>query len=193
LWVQFHSVASLAPALLTLPIALLGISYLSLNGLPLFIDLHLSAGLALVFLAVLRFWSTLRRNFWCSLPPCSEQPLAIWSWEHEEAWLDGPLDRLIDAVERHAPACRIVVCDATIIWPTALRWPELAKYAAVVGPADALEAARAKLEPVLVRLACRNGDIVVLGSEYDRYTVAQAVSNAWATMRNENTLNPRGE
>jgi cytochrome b561 len=41
---------------------LLGISYVSLNGLPVFVDLHLAAGLALLFLAVLRYWSTLRRN-----------------------------------------------------------------------------------------------------------------------------------
>ena len=71
LWVQFKSVASLAPALFALPVALLGVSYLSLNGLPVFLDLHLAAGLALLFLAVLRAWSTLRRNHWCSLPPRS--------------------------------------------------------------------------------------------------------------------------
>ena len=69
LWVQFKSAASLAPALLALPAALLGISYLSLNGSPLFLDMHVAAGVALAFLAVLRVWSSLRRKYWCSLPP----------------------------------------------------------------------------------------------------------------------------
>ncbi|MBK6927233.1 MAG: CHASE2 domain-containing protein [Comamonadaceae bacterium] len=49
LWAQFKGLVSLAPALFALPAALLGISYLSLNGLPLFVDLHLAAGLALIF------------------------------------------------------------------------------------------------------------------------------------------------
>jgi adenylate cyclase len=185
LWVQFYSVASLAPALLALPITLLGISYLSLNGLPIFIDLHLSAGLALVFLAVLRFWSTLRRNYWCALPSAWAQAMAIWPCERENAWLDEPLDRLIDIVERYAPQCRIVVCDATIIWPTALRWPELVRYAAVVGPVDALHSARAQLEPRLMRIAQKCGDIVVLGHEYDRNSVAKAASDAWGSLRKQ--------
>jgi hypothetical protein len=103
--------------------------------------------------------------------------------ERNKAWLDAPLDRLIDALERHAPTCRMVVCDATIIWPTALRWPELARYAAVVGPADALFAAQERLSPVLLRLAQKSGDIVVLGRSYDRDSVASAASAAWSGLR----------
>ncbi len=193
LWVQFKSVASLAPALFALPVALLGISYLSLNGLPVFLDLHLAAGLALVFLAVLRAWSTLRRNYWCAPPPHTAEPLAIWPWERQSAWLEAPLDRLIDAVERHAPGCRIVVCDASVTWPAALRWPELARFAAVVGPEAALLAARGKLEPSLKRLAHRSNEPIVLDSHPDRENLAKSISWAWsamqktATSRDENT------
>ena len=80
LWVQFKSVSSLTPALVALPVALLGISYASLNGLPVFLDLHLAAGLALLFLAVLRYWNTLRRNHWCAPLATSVPQLAIWPW-----------------------------------------------------------------------------------------------------------------
>ena len=181
LWVQFNSVASLAPALFTLPAALLGVSYLSLNGLPIFIDLHLSAGLALVFLAVLRFWNGLRRIHWCS-PPSGAQQLAIWSWERKDAWLEGTLDRLIDVVERHAPQCRVVVCDSSVSWPATLRWPELARFAAVVGPKDALLAARGQLEPALARLAHRSGEPLLLDGPLSRDTLAREVFKAWAAL-----------
>ena len=183
LWVQFKSVASLAPALFALPVALLGVSYLSLNGLPIFLDLHLAAGLALLFLAVLRAWSTLRRNHWCSLPPRSHQPVALWVWQRSDAWLDGPLDRLIDTVERHAPGCRVVVCDASVVWPNTLRWPELARCAAVVGPMSELLAARVRLEPALRRLARRSSEPLQLDKHPNREQMAQAVFAAWATLQ----------
>ena len=191
LWVQFKSVASLAPALFALPIALLGLSYLSLNGLPVFVDLHLAAGLALIFLAVLRGWSSLRRNYWCSPPPPTPsdapQSFAIWPWERRAAWLDAPLDRLIDAVERHAPRCRLVVGDASATWPASLRWPELARFVAVVGPQDALLAARSKLAPSLKRLAGRSLDPLLLDSPPDRENLAHNVFLAWAALQKPET------
>jgi adenylate cyclase len=185
-WVQFKSVASLAPALFALPAALLALSYLSLNGWPFFLDLNLSAALALVFLALLRVWSTLRRNHWCALPETS-QPMAIWPWIRNEPWLDAPLDRLIDAVQRHAPACRIVVGDATVVWPAKLRWPELARCVAVVGPEVSLMQARRQLEPTLSRLAQRSGDVVVLDKSTDREKVANHVLQAWSTLQISDT------
>ncbi|MES2879957.1 MAG: CHASE2 domain-containing protein [Pseudomonadota bacterium] len=184
LWVQFRSVASLAPALLALPAALLGISYLSLNGLPVFLDLHLAAGLALLFLAVLRFWNTWRRDHWCSPPPPDTQPLAVWAWERSDAWLEDSLDRLIDVLERHAPTCRVVVCDARITWPATLRWPELARFAAVVGPHAAILAARPQLESALLRLAHRSGEPLLLEAAPDREKLAQGVFLAWSMLQN---------
>jgi adenylate cyclase len=187
LWVQFKGLVSLAPALFALPAGLLGISYLSLNGLPLFVDLHLAAGLALIFLAVLRFWNTLRRNHWCTLPNQAEQPLAIWAWERREAWIDDALDRLIDVIERHAPACRVVVCDASVVWPTTLRWPELARFAAIVGPRDVLLAARKQLEPAIRLLAHRSAEPLVLKSALDREKLAKSVFKAWSRLQNSDT------
>ncbi len=180
LWVQFKSAASLAPALLVLPAVLLGISYVSLNGTPVFVDLHLAAGLALLFLTVLRYWSTLRRNHWCSPLADSAQPIAIWPWEREGAWLEASLDRLIDAVERHAPTCRVVVCDAPA---SDLRWPELARFAAVVGPQVALLTARARLEPVLLRLAQRCGEPQLLPAPLARKEMAREILVAWAKLQ----------
>ena len=186
LWVQFKSVASLAPALLALPVALLGISYLSLNGSPVFLDLHVAAGVALAFLAVLRVWNSLRRKYWCSPPPDADglaQPLAIWAWERQGAWLETPLDRLIDAVERHAPRCRVVASDARVTWPSTLRWPELARFCAVVGPHDAVLAAQGALAPACTRLALRSGALVVVDFPADREKLANSVLAAWATLQ----------
>ena len=161
LWVQFKSAASLAPALLALPAALLGLSYLSLNGASIFVDLHLSAALALVFLAVLRFWNTLRRVHWCSAP--AAEPLMLWPLQGRDAWLEASLDRLIDAVERHAPQCRVVVCDSNVVWPATLRWPELACFAAIVGPAHAMPRAVSLLAPAIDHLLLCSAAPVVIG------------------------------
>ncbi len=192
-WVQFKSVASLAPALFALPAALLGLSYLSLNGLPFFLDLNLAAALALVFLTVLRVWSTLRRNHWCALPALSHrasESIAVWPWIRKEPWLDAPLDRLIDAVQRHAPDCRIVVGDATAVWPAKLRWPELARCVAVVGPQASLLKARSQLEPTLARLAERSGELIRLDKYPDRENLANRVLQAWSKLQNSDaTLN----
>ncbi len=182
LWAQFKDISSLDPALLVLPAVLLGISYLSLNGLPIFLDLHLPAALALLLLAVLRFWNNLRRNYWCS-PPCGHQPLAVWPWERRKAWLDGDLDRLIDAVERHAPSCRVVLCDASVAWPATLRWPELARYAAVVGPRDALLAVREPLSSALQGLADRHAEPLLLDSLQDREHLASTVFRGWTSLQ----------
>jgi CHASE2 domain-containing sensor protein len=186
LWVQFNSAASLASALLVLPAILVAISYVSLNGFPLFVDLHLAAGLALVFLAVLRYWSTLRRNHWCAPPLGVAQPMVMWLWERDDAWLEGSVDRLIDALERHAPTCRVVVCDTP---GSDLRWPELARYAAVVGTRAALLAARERLEPVLLRLAQRCGEPLPLDASLDRKQIARDVFSAWAMLQKQAARN----
>ena len=188
LWVQFRSVSSLAPALFVLPIALVGMSYLSLNGLAVFLDLHLAAALVLALLGVLRGWCAMRRNHWCSPPPYSDQPQAIWAWQRHQPWLDDALDRLIDQVERRAPHCRIVVCDASVSWPNALRWPELARFAAIVGPYSEMQAVRGKLEPALMRLAFRHAEpVLVIGktpgdSSPYRELLARQVFQSWANL-----------
>ena len=192
LWVQFKSAASLAPALLALPATLVGLSYVSLNAFPVFVDLHLSAALALLFLAVLRFWNTLRRVHWCSVPP--DGPLMLWPLQGREAWLEKSLDRLIDAVERHAPQCRVMVCDSNVVWPATLRWPELARFAALVGPAEELQHALPLLTPAVARWVQNSGALqaVTLPETMAerRLLLAQHAYQAWAELGVRQPITP---
>ena len=183
LWVQFKSIDSLAPALVALPLALLGLGYLSLNGTPIFLDLHLAAALALLFLAVLRYWNGLRQQYWRKPRPCPGAPMALWSIKGAQPWLGEPLDRLIDALERHAPDCRVVVADASVAWPGKLLWPELVCHAAVVGPAQQLQANRAALVALLgPRLRPGAGALMPLADNLARDKLTQACLAAWAAV-----------
>jgi hypothetical protein len=149
-WVQWRSLSSLDPLLLPLPIALLLISFASLHGLPIFLELQLVAGLALAFLAVLRYWTKLRRDHWCA-PPVEPLPegWALAAVRGREPWADQRLDQLIDVMERIAPDCRLVAGDATARWPSDLRWPEMALQTVIFGPADRLRAAVPELQQAL--------------------------------------------
>ncbi len=144
-WVQRHGVSSLDAALLLLPGALLGISYLSLNGSPVFLDLHLAAGIALLFIALLRVWNGWRRNFWCGELAPSAQPSGIMALRLALPAADVGLDALIRTLELHAPQCRVLGGDATATWPAQLRWPELHQAAAVAGPMQQLQHLRSNL------------------------------------------------
>jgi adenylate cyclase len=144
-WVQRNGISSLDAALLLLPGALLGISYLSLNGSPVFIDLHLAAGVALLFIALLRLWNGWRRNYWCSPPSGHATKLGSMALRMDRPVADIGLDALIRAIEAHAPQCRIVGGDATATWPAQLRWPELLHTAVVAGPLTQLGTLRAAL------------------------------------------------
>jgi adenylate cyclase len=155
LWVQFKSVASLALLHWGLPAGLLGLSYVTLHAAPVFLDFNLAAGVGLVMVALLRFWNQMRRGYWCAPPAATRQPLSVWPWVRDDPWVDSAMDRLIDALERHAPDCRLMLPDAYRNWPIQPHWPELARFAAVIGPADAMAAARPMLEPALRRLAGR--------------------------------------
>jgi hypothetical protein len=141
LWVRRFGIASLDGALVVLPGALLGISYLSLNLLPVFLDLQLAAGAVLLFLAALRTWNNFRRNYWCEPPTLSkDQVAAVMPIQraHDNPFADTGLDHLIDWLEAHAPDCRVVGGDATSSWPAQLRWSELASRVGIAGPADQL-------------------------------------------------------
>jgi len=181
LWVQFKSIDSLAPALVALPLALLGVGYLSLNGTPIFLDLHLAAALALLFLAVLRYWNGLRQQFWRKPVLSAGRPMALWPIQGEQPWVGAPLDRLIDALELHAPDCRVVVADASVTWPGKLLWPELVCRAAVVGPAQQLDANHAAIQARLgAQLLTPSGQTVPLADGMARDKLAQACLVAWA-------------
>jgi adenylate cyclase len=137
-WVQKHGISSLDPALLLLPGALLGISYLSLNGSPVFVDLHLAAGVALLYIAALKVWNGWRRNFWCEpLQPSADYGLLLLSSALPAA--DVGLDRLINVLEQAASQCRVIGGDATALWPARLRWPEMLHSVCIYGPIDQLK------------------------------------------------------
>lgn len=181
MWVQFKSIDSLAPALVALPLALLGLGYLSLNGAPVFLDLHLAAALALLFLAVLRYWNGLRQQFWRRPSVVAGVPMALWPIHGILPWVGAPLNRLIDALEVHAPDCRVVVADAGVTWPGQLLWPELVCHAAVVGPAQQLDANRAAIEARLgSQLQAGSGAHVLAVDSMARDKLVQACLAAWA-------------
>jgi adenylate cyclase len=178
-WVQLRNLASLAPALLALPAVLMAISYFSLNGLPVFLDLQLPASLALVLLAVLRYWNSLRRRYWCSFQEGDPQRWALLPLERRDAWLDGALDRLIDHVEKAAPSCRIIAVDSQVTWPNNLRWPELARRAAVIGPGNELTRLRLILLQAKDPVAEGVGQLSALPHPLSRDTLAARLQQHW--------------
>jgi len=181
LWGSAASLSSLAPALFVLPLSLVGISYLSLNNAPVFFDLHLPAGLALLFLALLRFWNGLRRDHWCGPPVSDAQAMGIACWEQSEAWTDAAVERLMNALERHAPNCRLVVGDTSVSWPAKLRWPELSRFASVIGPQADLEAAKSALSTALQLPGLRCGSVLAVAGALDRRNLAHhAMLAQWA-------------
>ncbi len=158
-WVQRWGISSLDAALLLLPGALLGVSYVSLNGSPVFIDLHVAAGVALLFIASLRIWNGWRRNYWCAAidPAHSAGPHALMALQLAQPAADAGLDAVIRTLEHHAPHCRVMGGDATARWPLQLRWPELHHAVAIAGPLADLQALRALLlapGPVADALPC---------------------------------------
>lgn len=160
-WVRRFGIASLDGALVVLPGALLGISYLSLNFLPVFLDLQLAASAVLLFLAALRTWNNFRRNYWCDLPknwlkPASTTALHLMPIQSidQDPFADTGLDNLMDLLEMHAPGCRVVGGDASSAWPAKLRWTELACHAALIGPLEQLTHLAKHMPPTLTAAAC---------------------------------------
>lgn len=190
LWVQKKKIASLVPFTLVLPAGLLLLSFGTLNGLPVFVDLKLSAALALLFLALLRYWNQLRRLHWCT-PPAAPTGLALWPLRRTTPWLEQPLDLLIDVLERHGPGCRLLVPDVHLNLLQELRWPELVCSAAIVGPADAVQRLQASAAGPLRTLADGSASLVLLPGGADRQALAAAAMRAWAPappMNNEGNL-----
>jgi CHASE2 domain-containing sensor protein len=144
-WVQKHGISSLDPALLLLPGALLGFSYLSLNGSPVFLDLQLAAGIALLFIAVLRVWNGWRRTYWCGEPEAGSAAMGVLALHLAHPAADVGLDALVRTLELRAPQCRVMGGDATATWPARLRWPELHHGVALAGPLAQLQTLRAAL------------------------------------------------
>ena len=155
LWSYHRSVSSLAPAMVALPGLLLGVSFLSLHTEAAFLDLHLSAGLAVIFLAVLRVWYSLRKRHWCSELPARSGPVAVWAWASAKPWTDDWLDRLMAGLQKSASSSRLVLLDISPADSTVVKWRPFATCLAIVGPADELEHAQQALlqavHPLTVR------------------------------------------
>jgi adenylate cyclase len=140
-WVLRHGVSSLDAALLPLPAVLLAISYASLHVGSIFVDLHSAAGVALLFITLLKVWNGWRRNHWCGDLPQQQKPsspVALLGIHSLEPLADAGLDRLIRQLELHAKTCRIIGGDATASWPARLRWPEALQQVCVTGSAEDL-------------------------------------------------------
>ena len=178
---QFRSVASVDPNLLLvgLPILLMAIGWVSLQVSPIFLDLQLPAGLVLLFLGLARYWIGLRRDYWCSEPPGSGS-MVVWPLQRERPWTDTSIDRMIQALEQHAPHCRVVVLDVTASWPRRLRWPELACHAAIAGPAQELRAAQTALKDAVRQLVRTDAPLLEVPPGRPREELAATTLWGWA-------------
>ena len=177
LWSHHRSVSSLAPAMVVLPGVLLGIGFASLHTEHVFIDLHLSAGLAVLFLAVLKFWYLLRKRHWCGDLPDQTENLAVLPWEADKTWTDDQLDRLMMRLQAAAPQCRLVSLDLTPSDQLSTRWRPFATCLAIVGPADQLFSAQELLLKSLRGLTVRQGHIARLPDGLSAPALRRAVSH----------------
>lgn len=177
LWSHHRSVSSLAPAMLVLPGVLLGIGFVSLHTEVAFIDLHLSAGLAVLFLAVLKFWYMLRKRHWCGDLPTGVDRLAVLPWQADKAWGDDQLDRLMRGLQKHATRCRLVLLDLTPGADLTARWRPFAACLALVGPADELARAQPGLLQSLKGLSVRQGAIAKVAEDVPPEDLRRAVSH----------------
>jgi hypothetical protein len=178
-WVQYRKVATLTPFTLALPVGLLLVSFATLNGSPVFVDLQLSAALALLFLALLRYWNQLRRRYWCTPPVPGASPLLLWPISRSTAWLEAPLDHLIDVLERHSKVCRVLAPDVNLPVFQSLRWPELACHAAIIGPQEEMLRIQTRFGHDVRRIGRAGASMLTVAAPADRRTIADAALRAW--------------
>jgi CHASE2 domain-containing sensor protein len=178
-WVQQRKIATLTPFTLVLPAGLLLVSYATLNGSPVFVDLQLSAALALLFLASLRYWNQLRRRYWCAPPAPGAAPLLLWPIHRDGPWLEAPLDHLIDVLERHSKVCRVLAPDVYLPVFQSLRWPELVCHAAILGPEDEIRRIQKRFAHDVRRIGRASASMVTVAAAAERSTLADAALRAW--------------
>lgn len=179
-WVLRRQTAGLGELTLVLPLVLLAISYATLNGTGLFVDLNLSAALVLLYLAFLGYWNQQRRIHWCAHPAAPPGALLLWPLGSQQPWLESRLDQLIDRLEVHSGLCRLVVPDIHLSPFQQLRWPELALQAALVGPQAELLRIQAAFASDIADLAQPAARMVRLPGNASRQMIADAASRAWA-------------
>jgi hypothetical protein len=169
------------------PALLLGIGYISLHTELVFIDLHLSAGLALLFLAVLKFWYFLRKKHWCGDLPAETPAPAVWSWESSEPWSDDQLDRLMMALQKSAPDCRLLLLDLSPSDRLWVSWRPFSSCLALIGPAETLRQAQALLLGSVRDAHVRCAEIEPLESETPAQDVhrrmTQLALQGWSSLQ----------
>ena len=183
-WSYHKSVSSLAAGMLGLPSVMLGISFLSLNTEHLFLDLHLSAALGLLFVALLRVWFTIQKRHWCSDMPPTHAPLAVWNWRADEPWKDQQLQSLMRELQAHAFNCRIVLLDITPATSYVVRWKPFAHLLALVGPESELQSAKPYLETIAHSMKAKHGEILSLSdtSHNAKEKITRMALDGWAQL-----------
>jgi hypothetical protein len=192
LWSHHRSVSSLAPAMLLLPGLLLGTGFVSLHTEHVFIDLHLSAGLAVLFLAVLKIWYWLRKRHWCGDLPALTGDLAVLPWVADKAWSDDQLDRLMRCLQAGAVNCRLVSLDLTPGGLFTMRWRPFATCLAIVGPADELRKAQTHLLQSIQGLTVHQGLMTMvpegLPEPQLRHAVSHLALKGWTSLQEKISL-----
>lgn len=191
-WSHHRSVSSLGPAMVAVPGVLLAISFASLHASQVFLDLHLSAGLTLVFLAVLRVWHKLRKRHWCGDLVLGEQALAVWAWTFDQAWSDDQLDRLMGALQAHAPDTRVLLLDPEAAANgTSLRWHPFATCWALVGPQAQMQQAQTALLASQAGAAMRQAPMLSVPLSASvasvRPLVASLALQGWSALQQSST------
>jgi adenylate cyclase len=183
-WSYRKSVSSLAAGMLGLPSVMLGISFLSLNTEHLFLDLHLSAALGLLFVALLRVWFTIQKRHWCSDMPPMHAPIAVWNWRADEPWNDQQLQSLMRELQAHAFNCRIVLLDITPATSNLVRWKPFAHLLALVGPESELQSAKPYLETIAHSMKAKHGEILGLSntSHNAKEKITRIALEGWAQL-----------
>ena len=187
LWSYHRSVSSTAAPMVVLPGVLLGLGYLSLHSEWVFIDLHLSAGLALIFLAVLKFWYFLRKRHWCGDLPATTDNLAVWAWESNQPWCDDHLDRLMKTLQKSASQCRLILLDLSPSDRQWAGWRPFSSCLALAGPAQELNQAQTALLNSVGDVAIRHGPIQTLddisGEQSLQRRISQLALQGWSALQ----------
>ncbi len=188
LWSYHTSVSRLSQAMVALPSVLLGVSFVSLHSSQFFIDLHLSAALAILYLALLKAWFAARKRYWCGevIQPL-DNSLGIWACELPEAWTDDALNALMGCLQSHAPTARIMLLDISPADSNLLVWKPFASSLAIVADHAELLLAKPAIERCLQGLAAKSIALYPVARASDatqlRQVLSQTALQAWAELR----------
>jgi hypothetical protein len=165
-WSYHKNVSSLAAGMLGMPSVMLGISFLSLNTEHLFLDLNLSAGLGLLFVALLNVWVLINKRHWFGDIPPNCHLVSVSAWRLKDPWTDQQLQNMTRVMREHAANCRILLLDtSTPSQRRMIRWRPFANLLALVGPEVELENARREFEKTFPHLEVKVGRILALESQ----------------------------